>query len=333
MTNDTHHAHRLRALIEATLAVIIWAASFIATKIALREVSQYTVVWLRFGMGVVILGAIVVARKEFRLPSVRSLGDFALLGVVGITIHQWLQATGLKTALASTTAWLVSTSPIVIALIGRFLLQERLSRKRILGIGLATLGVLLVIGRGDWKGVLSGSFGVMGDLLVALSAITWAVFTVLSRRGLRQHSAVFMMFWVMLAGWIACTIAWTITGGLAVPLHMSMEGWIAVVFLGVFCSALAYLFWYNALTYLPASQAGSLLYLEPLFTLVIAALLLGERIVLSGIVGGVVILVGVWLVTGGTGRLRRKPTASIGTSTAEEHSRRDATMHTSARKN
>jgi drug/metabolite transporter (DMT)-like permease len=296
VTSEATEPHRTRALMEATAAVVIWAASFIATKIGLREASPFTVVWLRFGIGAVILGGIGAARRELSFPSTRDLGSFTLLGTIGITIHQWLQATGLKTAMASTTAWLVSTSPVFIALIGRVLLQEKMTRKRIVGIVLATAGVVLVVARGDWQAVFHGSFGVFGDLLVALSAITWAIFTVLSRHGLRRHGVVNMMFYVMLMGWVTASIAWSITGGLQIPDRMSTEAWGSILFLGIFCSAIAYLLWYDALKHLPASQAGSLLYLEPLVTLVIAAILLGEAVTVSGITGGMIILLGVWLV-------------------------------------
>ena len=56
------------ALAEVSIAVVVWGASFIATKVALLDVSPVTVVWLRFAMGVVILGAAVAARKQFALP-------------------------------------------------------------------------------------------------------------------------------------------------------------------------------------------------------------------------------------------------------------------------
>ena len=91
---------------EVLFAVIVWGASFIATKVGVREVTPITVVWLRFGMGVLILGIAVGVRKEFALPAKNEWGYFALLGFVGITWHQWLQSTGLQTSQASTTAWI-----------------------------------------------------------------------------------------------------------------------------------------------------------------------------------------------------------------------------------
>lgn len=192
---------RLIAILELTLAVLAWGGSFVATKIALQEVSPATIIWLRFGIGVLILGVAVLARHQVTLPAWRELGYFALLGFLGITFHQWLQANGLKTAQATTTAWIVATTPIFIALLGWLVLKEKLRLVQGFGILLAALGVLLVVSRGNFSSLGNGSFGAPGDFLILLSSPNWAIFSVLSRRGLRQFLAATMMLYVMgLAG-------------------------------------------------------------------------------------------------------------------------------------
>jgi uncharacterized membrane protein len=106
---------KLIAYLEVIFAVVVWGGTFIATKVALQEVSPATIVWLRFAMGLVILGIAVVARKQFAIPEKSEWLYFALLGFLGVTLHQWLQATGLQTAKATTTAWIVATTPVFIA--------------------------------------------------------------------------------------------------------------------------------------------------------------------------------------------------------------------------
>ena len=127
-------------IIEALFAVIVWGASFIATKVALRDVSPITVVWLRFAMGVVILGIAVTARKQFALPKGNEWLYFALLGFLGIAFHQWMQSTALTTSRASTTAWIVATTPVFMALLGWLVLKEKLGWLQMTGIVLATFG-------------------------------------------------------------------------------------------------------------------------------------------------------------------------------------------------
>lgn len=291
---------KLPAYSAALFAVIAWGASFIATKQALRDVSPITVVWLRFVIGVVILGFTVTLRRQFALPKWKELGNFALLGFLGVTLHHWLQSNGLVTAQASTSAWIVATTPVFIALLGWLVLHERLGWKRTLGIFLAALGVLLVVAKGDLAalmGSFSGKFfGEPGDLLVMLSAPNWAVFSVLSRGSLKRHPAARMMFYVMSLGLLFTSILFFTGPGLSEIRQLTLDGWLGIGFLGVFCSGFAYVFWYDALQTLPASRVGVFLYLEPLVTVVVAALILGEPILLAALFGGALILGGVWMV-------------------------------------
>ena len=88
--------------------------------------SPATIVWLRFCMGIVILGLAAVHRHELSPPARRDWPLLVLLGFIGVAFHQWLQSNGLRTAAATTTAWLVATTPIFIALLGWIALREKL---------------------------------------------------------------------------------------------------------------------------------------------------------------------------------------------------------------
>src|SRR5258706_12679122 len=96
-------------------------------------------------MGILVLGVPVALRRQFAWLNRNEWGYFALLGFLGITFHQWLQSNGLKTSEASTTAWIVATTPVFMALLGWLILKEKLSGIKILGIGLAFIGVFLYI--------------------------------------------------------------------------------------------------------------------------------------------------------------------------------------------
>jgi len=287
---------KLFPYLEAGFAAVVWGASFIATKIALVDISPITIVWLRFLMGVVILGGAVILRKQFALPNKNEWGYFALLGFLGITFHQWLQSNGLKTSEASTAAWIVATTPVFMALLGWLILKEKLKGIKILGIVLAFIGVLLVVSDGDITSLSIGKFGAPGDILILISSMNWAVFSALSRRGLKRYSASLMIFYVMLFGWIFTSILF-VGGGNYVEIPMlTFNGWLGVTFLGIFCSGLAYIAWYDALQALSTAETGVFLYIEPLIAMVVAFFILGEPITGASIFGGGVILFGVWLV-------------------------------------
>ena len=276
--------------------MVVWGGSFVATRMAVREAAPAAVVWLRFALGVVILGSATAARRQFARPDWKQAGYFAVLGLIGIAFHQWLQSNGLVTAQASTSAWILATTPVFMALLGWLVLKEKLTALHLLGIALAAAGVLLVVSRGDWRALALGNFGAPGDWLILISAPNWAVFSVLSRPGLKRHPALRMMFYVMGAGWLLSTIPLLSGPGLASLAHLTTTGWLAVGFLGVFASGLAYVFYYDALQAMPAAQVGAFLFLEPLVTVAVAAALLHEAIGWASLAGGGIILLGVWLV-------------------------------------
>ena len=267
-----------------------------ATKIALEEISPISIVWLRFFIGVVILGMAVLIRHQFSLPDKKEWGYFALLGFLGITFHQWLQSNGLQTSEARTTAWIVATTPVFMAFLGWLLLKERLGWITTLGIALAFVGVLTVVSKGDFSAISFGRFGAPGDKLILISAINWAVFSALSRRGLKTYPASLMMFYVMFFGWMFISILFIASSGINEISNLTGKGRMGVTFLGVFCSGLAYIAWYDALQFLTTAQTGVFLYVEPLVAVVVAFFVLSEAITVTSMIGGVVILFGVWLV-------------------------------------
>lgn len=284
------------AYLELIFAAVAWGISFIATKVAVAEVPPPVVVWLRFTIGLVILLAFIISRGLLKLPTFKDGCYFALLGFIGITLHQWLQSTGLVTSQASTTSWIVSTAPIFIALLAWIFLREKSGLIAVAGICLATMGVFLVVTRGNFSRIFTGNIGTSGDLLILISAPNWAVFSVLSRRALKKFPALFVLFYVILFGWIFSSIHFISIQGLSFLHQISYAGWLAIGFLGIACTALAYIFWYDGLQAITASQAGVFLYIEPLVSLVAAALILGETITLPALFGGSFILFGVWLV-------------------------------------
>ncbi len=287
---------RVVSYLEALFAVVVWGGSFIATKIAVGQMSPVAVVWLRFAMGIPILGMAVFMRKQFTWPKPAEWGYFALLGFIGITFHQWLQSNGLQTAQATTTAWIVSTAPVFIAVLAWMVLKEKITLIQGAGVGVALIGVIVVVSKGNLANFFAGQFGVVGDFLIFISAINWAVFSILSRRGLKEHPSTLMTFWSMTLGWLFTTVAFFSQSSLGELSSLDSRGWIAMVFLGIFTTGLAYIAWFDALATLPATQTGAFLYIEPLTSMIVASIILSEKVTWASLVGGAVILFGVWLV-------------------------------------
>jgi drug/metabolite transporter (DMT)-like permease len=283
----------------ALLAIIFWGFSFIATKVALKEMNPFTLLTLRFGIGGFLL-LLVQLQRDRRFLKAFSFKDWVsiiFLAIVGISGHTLLQAFGLLYTTAINTGWIVAIMPIFIAIAARFYLGEAITRRKIGGILLGFIGVFLVIS----KGVLSISilrFGsTFGDFLVLISALTWAAFTVGGRGFLSRFSPLAAITPVMIVGGLVILPFTWLKWEWSILFNLSLQGWISILFLGIFCSGLAYLFWYSALEKKDSSIVGMYLYLEPLVTLIGAYFLLGEEIRWITLTGGGMILLGVYLAT------------------------------------
>ncbi len=287
---------------KALAAAMIWGASFVATKAALREVSPFTVLALRFGMGVIVLSFAVWRLKVFRSVTRRELLWLALLGAIGILIHQTLLVNGLTVTTATSVAWLVTLTPVFTAILAWLFLRETFGAFKIIGLVIAFVGAFAVITQGVLSMDVLRLPSTTGDFLALASSLNWAIFSVASKPMLRRMHPTLMILIVMAFGWLMVLPIFVGTQGLSEISRLSLTGWTAIGFLGLFASGLAYIFWYDALARLDASQTVAFLYVEPFVTLVVAAIVLGEALTPVAFVGGLTILLGVYLVNRSSAR-------------------------------
>lgn len=272
----------------AFVAVVFWGVSFVATKAVLGEISPTTLIAVRFAIGAAVLLALV---RE--LPPRRHWPALLLMGFIGVFVHQMLQAHGLTMTSASSTGWLIGVTPIWSAVLSAIVLRERFGGWKIFGLAAGFAGAILVVTRGDFSPAVFGRPSTLGDLMILISTVNWAIYSVVGHKtirelGPRRATAGSMLFGsLMLLPLFVANRGWN-----EVP-NLSAAGWGALLFLAVGCSALGYLFWYGALEHLEVSRVAALLYAEPLVTFAAAVALLGERV--SGVViaGGLLVLVGV----------------------------------------
>ena len=281
---------------EALAAALFWGASFVATKVALREISPVTLIVLRFGMGVIILSFAVWRLRVFKLISRRDWLLLAVLGAIGVPIHQGLQANGLVVTAATSVAWLVALTPVFTAILAWVFLSESFGPMKTVGLVIAFLGAILVITKGAFTPDVLKLPSTTGDFLALASSLNWAIFTIASKPVLKRLHPTLMVTYMMAIGWLLLLPFFANAQGWNEIGRLSVEGWIGVGFLGVFCSGLAYIFWYDALSRLEASQTAAFIYIEPLVTVVVAAIVLGEAFTPIAFIGGLTILFGVYLV-------------------------------------
>ena len=283
----------------AMWAVVFWGFSFIATKVALKEVHPVALLAIRFGIGasLLLLFQIRKDRGFLRAYSTKDWISIVFLAFVGIAGHNLLQAYGLLYTTAINTGWIIAIQPIFITLSARLFLGEKVTWRRVAGILLGFSGIFLIISKGLFSLSVFRVGSTFGDLLVLCSALTWATFTVGGRGFLSRFSPLAAIAPIMGVGCLITFLFNSLRGEWSFILHLSLSAWLGILFLGVFCSGLAYFFWYSALEKKDSSLIGMYLYLEPFVTLIGASIFLRERIRWITLLGGGMTLFGVYLAT------------------------------------
>ncbi|MCA0149327.1 DMT family transporter [Rossellomorea vietnamensis] len=284
------------ASLYATMSISFWGISFVSTKAVLGTLDPYTLLVLRFGIGALFL-LMLLLLKGYRLPiPLKYVPHLIVLGVLGVFIHQVIQATALLNIDASSAGWMISFSPVFTVILSMMFLHEKMTISKALGMIIAITGVLMVTTAGSGQSI--GFTVNIGYFLMILSTLNWAVYSVLLKKLRIELPSLVITFYMSLLGF-SLTIPFLIRNrGWEGISQLSNVEWAHLIFLGVFVSGIAYWYWAKALEVLDASKVSMFLYLEPVTTLIAAILLLHEKIFLISILGGVIIIIGVVIVNG-----------------------------------
>jgi drug/metabolite transporter (DMT)-like permease len=242
----------------------------------------------RFGTASVAL-AIYALAVRMRLPARSELPRICLASFLGISIYHVALNVGEVTVQAGAASLLIAAGPVFTALLSVVFLKERLTRTGWGGILLAFAGVALI--------ALSGGRGLRftpGALLILLAAAAAAAHSILSKQGLRRHAALAFTSYVIWTGTLPLLVF--LPGLLRQLPAAAPAATFAVIYLGLFPAAIAYVLWNYALARMPASLLSSFLYLSPVLAIFIAWLWLGEVPTALTLLGGAIAIAGVVLV-------------------------------------
>lgn len=276
------------------LSTAFWGASFIAGRHLAQHMPHFLAATGRFAVALVPL--LVFAALTDNLPRLTrgQILSTLLLGATGVFAYNALFLAGLEHLPASRAALIVALSPVMTMLAMRVIARERWSRARVTGVILSLFGAALVITRGDLAGVLRGAVG-LGELWILLAMVAWVAYTLTGRRAMVGLSATAATAWSTLWGtlMLALPAAYQVArDGVRWPSTLS---WIAMVYLGVGATALAFV-WYNqAVASIGPARATLFTNLVPVFAVLFSMLLLGERLALASVMGGVMVIGGVYL--------------------------------------
>lgn len=276
-------------------ASLSWAGSFVAVRMVHEEISPIMLGFLRFVVATPVMFILLfVLKKPFFLGK-EKLPKLITLGLTGVTLLYMLQFTGVSLTTASTGGVLINTNVLFISLFSVLFLHERFTKLKTIGVLVSFLGVIfVVIGQmGNETIVFDNSF-LIGSLFIILSAVCWAVYSIVGKHMLAEDDSLVMTANVFLLG-LFFFLPFVFSDIERIVTRISLTGVLAVLYLGLFCSVFAYLAWYHALSKSEATESAVFLNLIPLFTIILS-FFIGEYPTPVFLVGAILIISGVVLV-------------------------------------
>ena len=273
--------------------MVFWGTSFVATKTVLLEIKPVTVIILRLILASILLTIIALSTKRSFSVNLKSHGWIFILALIA-TFHLWIQVTGLQYTTASNTGWIIGTAPIFMAILGLIFYKEKVTFLQLTGILIAMFGLLLLIGKGNILNI--DLIENKGDLLVLGSAFTWGVYSMVNKKISLTYSPLMTILYLFLMMAIIIIPFNLNSETFNSVINLSFTGWISILFLGLFCSGIAYVIWAQALRDMESAKVGAFLYFEPFVTVIAAWALLNESITLMMILSGLLITFGVFIV-------------------------------------
>lgn len=274
----------------ALLTVIIWGVTFISTKVLINSgLTPVEIFLYRFLLAYVCI--LAVSHKEMWAHSLKDEGLMMLAGLCGGSVYFIAENTALGITLASNVSLIICTAPVITAFFTTWFYKEPLNKHLLAGSVVALLGVGLVV----FNGSVLLKINPLGDLLTLVAATVWALYCILLKRLGRTYSTRLITRKVFFYGLVSLVFY--------LPFHpftvqpevlMRPEVYLNLLFLGVVASMLCYIMWNAAVKFLGTAQTASYIYIIPLVTLAVSAVVLNERITPTAIVGSLCIVCGVY---------------------------------------
>lgn len=271
---------RLLGAFYLTTAASIWGGMYVVSKYVLDFVPPFTLLVMRLAIALVIFGALSLRQRAWRVAPGRDRWLLAALGLVGFTLSLGLQFWGTRLSSAHNGGLITSASPAFIVLFARWLLGERLDWGKGMALGLATAGVLAVVGpEAGGTGTAAGSGAALGNLCLIGAAVTWAFYTVLGKVATNRYSSLTVSTYATLSGLlftlpIAAATEWRTLELSAVP----ALAWWGVAYVGVISTAVAFYLWVRGFALIDAGTGSLFFFAQPLIAALLGAVLLGETL-------------------------------------------------------
>jgi len=283
--------NKMMTYIALLCTILVWGLSFIGTKIALTSFTPFVYIFLRFSLAAVFF-LFLLLRRGFPKLNARDHKKLFIIAFFEPGLYFTFETIGLTYTTASKASIIISIVPIMVMLLARMILKERINAKSLLGILLSIIGIMvLVLCDPKFSWAFEGSF--IGDIFILGAVISASFYMVFARDLGKRLSSVEITSFQTLYGTIFFTPLFILNAGTIQWAQVSLIAVAAVVFLAIFATILGFLFYNYALTQIPATRAAVFLNGIPVITAMSAWIILDERLTLLQGMGGILVLAAV----------------------------------------
>ncbi len=278
------------ASIAALFTVVVWGTTFVATKVLVGQMSAQSIMLIRYAFA--YLALLVLHPKLYKPLALRDELLFFLAGFSGVTLYYFCESTALSLTLASNVSLLIASVPILTALGVWLTGGSRPTLQLLLGLAVAFLGVFLVI----FNGRLVLQLNPMGDLLTLGAALCWAIYTLLLQRLGNRCNYIYTtrkIFFYAIVSMLPFSLGQNFSRDIALLARPDIL--LNLLYLGLIASALCFVLWNYAVLHLGPVATNNYVYMVPLVTIFTSSLTLREPVTLFSVLGGGLILGGVYL--------------------------------------
>lgn len=284
-----------RIYVKLFLTMVFWGGTFISGRILAHEVSPFSAAFLRFATASVIL-LVVLYRRNGRLPAVPGhlFLPIVCLGLTGVFSYNVFFFKGLQSIGASRASVIIANNPVFIALLAALVFREPMGWVKSVGVLVSVSGAVIAISRGDVTGLLSGGLG-RGDLMIFACVASWVAFSLIGKSVVAHIPPLTAVSYAALVGAVLLFFPAAMDGMFQAVGNYTMVAWCNIVYLGVFGTALGFVWYYEGIERIGAARAGLFINFVPISAIVMAYFILDEAITGSLLVGTGLVLSGVYL--------------------------------------
>lgn len=278
---------------KTVLAALLWASSFSVIKVGLQYIDPYTFLLFRFLIAAALLSVMVCFAGKGRLLAAHMSHKYSLMLGLALAASFALQFRAQTEIQASTAAIIINSSTLLVAPLSAVFLGEVIGARKVVALVLGLAGVYLITGRtvgGDGGGPW------LGNVLISASAVSTAFYIVLTKKALSQKKLDGLSLLTAVFTWSLPVYLVMAFPALKTGLHVGREAWLSIIYLAVFCSALAFLLWATAIKRIGALTSAVVLLSELVFGVLIAHIVLDEALSMPTIAGCVLIGLGILVV-------------------------------------